>query len=211
MYGGFTMNTSKFGRRLVLWMALGDGTLNANGYLSIRHSAKQKEYLQWKHDVLKENGIGVTDLYYVDNNGYGAWEFRTKSYDFIKQYRKLLYHPSKQIGNKKILRKVETLGIFIWYLDDGSLTKYKERGKVVGNNLMINTYTSKEENQIIIDWFNENFHVSFGQNKDKGRYRLRCGTKQARIFLSIIEQYKHLVPSMAYKFDVKPNSLHGLE
>ena len=39
------MKTTKLGRNLVLWMALGDGTLNANGYLSIRHSIKQKEYL----------------------------------------------------------------------------------------------------------------------------------------------------------------------
>ena len=176
------MKTSKFGRQLVLWMALGDGTLNANGYLSIRHSQKQKEYLQWKHDILKINGISVTDLYFVPNN------------------------PSKRIGNEKVLKKIQPLGIFIWYLDDGSLTKYKERGKVVGNNLTINTYISKEENQVIIDWFNKTFNISFGQNKDKGKYRLRCGTKQARIFLSLIEKYKFLVPSMAYKFDVKPNS-----
>ena len=54
------MKTSKFGRQLVLWMALGDGTLNANGYLSIRHSDKQKEYLQWKHDILKENGLSTS-------------------------------------------------------------------------------------------------------------------------------------------------------
>ena len=54
------MKTTKLGRNLVLWMALGDGTLNANGYLSIRHSIKQKEYLEWKRKILKENGIAVS-------------------------------------------------------------------------------------------------------------------------------------------------------
>ena len=71
------MKTTKLGRNLVLWMALGDGTLNANGYLSIRHSIKQKEYLEWKRKILKENGIAVSEIYYVNNNGYGGYEFRT--------------------------------------------------------------------------------------------------------------------------------------
>ena len=125
------MKTTKLGRNLVLWMALGDGTLNANGYLSIRHSIKQKEYLEWKRKILKENGIAVSEIYYVNNNGYGGYEFRTKSYDFIRVWRRRLYKPSKKIYQKSILNSVESLGLYIWYLDHGSLTKKKENNQVV--------------------------------------------------------------------------------
>ena len=90
------MKTTKLGRNLVLWMALGDGTFNANGYLSIRHSIKQKEYLEWKRKILKENGIAVSEIYYVNNNGYGGYEFRTKSYDFIRVWRRRLLNLLKK-------------------------------------------------------------------------------------------------------------------
>lgn len=198
------MKTTKLGRNLVLWMALGDGTLNANGYLSIRHSIKQKEYLEWKRKILKENGIAVSEIYYVNNNGYGGYEFRTKSYDFIRVWRRRLYKPSKKIYQKSILNSIESLGLYIWYLDDGSLTKKKENNQVVANILYLNIQVEQNQNQIIIDWFFEKFHIKFYQNKDHKYYRLLCGTKEARKFLSIISKYKNEVPSMIYKFDIKP-------
>ena len=39
----------KEGRRIALYMGIGDGHINKNSYfLSIRHCLKQKEYLEWK-------------------------------------------------------------------------------------------------------------------------------------------------------------------
>ena len=89
---------TKESRNIVLAMALGDGYLSSSGILSIRHAVIQKEYLEWKKSILNQWGINTTELYYVDNNGYGAYELRTYTNEFIKVMRRRLYKPSKKIS-----------------------------------------------------------------------------------------------------------------
>ena len=191
-----TMKINKKSRNLVLSMALGDGYVNPKGFLSVRHSEVQKEYAEWKRQLLKSNGINVTELYTHPNNGYGAYEFRTYTHQFIKGIRKFLYTPSKNIGNRKVLNQLTPLGLAIWYMDDGGLAQKKRNGKIYANELMLNTLLSKEENQIIIDYFKEVWGINFSQCKNRGRYRLRCGTREARKFISIIKPYVEQVECM---------------
>ena len=199
-----TLKTNQEIRNLVLFMCLGDGYLNKNnGYLAMRHCVAQKDYIDWKRDLLKKN-LKVTDLYYVENNGYGAFELRTKTYKFIKTYRKILYPNNvKKIANIKILNKLTPLGLAIWYMDDGGLSQKKEGGVVTSNDLILNTHLSKEDNQIIIDYFNNRWGISFTQVKNKRQYRLRCGTREARKFLDIVRPYVSQVKSMEHKLNVK--------
>lgn len=183
-------------------MSLGDGYLhNKNGLLSIRHCLKQKDYLEWKRSLLSPS-IKCTELYRVDNNGYGAYELRTKSYKFIKLYRKILYKKGKFLS-RKVLDTLTPLGLAIWYMDDGGLSQKKRDGKIVANELMMNTHTSKENNQILIDYFKEVWDISFTQVKNRGLYRLRCGTKEARKFIGIVKPYVSQVKSMEHKLKVK--------
>ena len=86
-------------------------------------------------------------------------------------------------------------------MDDGSLCKKVRNGKIHAWDLYLNTYLTKEENQVIIDYFKEVHAISFGQVKNNGTYRLRCGTKEARKFIKLIE--KHIIPSMKYKIEMK--------
>lgn len=186
-------------------MTLGDGTLNRkNGYFAVRHCAAQLDYLQWKHDLIR-GSIKTSGIYRVSNNGYGAYELRTKSYKFMKTYRRFLYPDGcKVIHNRKLLDKLTPLGLAIWYMDDGGLSQKKNpKGYIDSNDLTLNTYLSKEANQIIIDYFKEVWDISFTQNRSKGKYRLRCGTKEARKFISIVFPYVSQVKSMAHKLNVK--------
>lgn len=195
-------------RNLILYMVFGDGYIhNKNGYLYIRHSAKQKGYLEWKRELLKKNGIKVSEVHYVKNNGYDAYEFYTRSYGFIKNIRRYMYTPKKNIAQRKQLNKLNALGLYIWYLDDGGISKVKdEHGNVKANVLMLNTMLEKEENQIIIDYFKDKWGINFRQCKNHGKYRLECGTKEARKFINILKPYINEVKCMSYKFDVKPES-----
>ncbi len=201
------MKITKDTRRLIMYMAMGDGCLhNKAGYFSVRHCLGQEEYLIWKWNLLRKH-ISVTKPYFVDNNGYGSFEFRTRSYKFIKLYRKVLYKGGSKNFSKKVLKKLTPLGLAIWYMDDGGLSQKKRDGEVVANELMINTHLSKEENQVIIDYFSETWDIHFTQCKNRGKYRLRCGTKEARKFLKIIEPYISQVKCMAHKANVKPESI----
>ena len=190
-------------KQYLLSMALGDGYINSAGYLVIRHSVRQKEYLQWKVNLLKSAGIKTTDVYDVNNNNYPGVEARTYNHDFIKVCRKILYKPSKRIAQRKVLDNLSALGIAIWYMDDGGLSIRRKNGKISSFQIMLNTCLSKEENDIIIQYFKERWNVSFYSCKNKGRYRLVCGTREGRKFLNIVAPFVQQVPCMLYKILVQ--------
>lgn len=48
------MKITKYERELLLFMALGDGHLDKRGVLSIVHCEKQKEYIEWKYNLIKK-------------------------------------------------------------------------------------------------------------------------------------------------------------
>ena len=74
MRGQYNMKITKKARHLLLFMVLGDGYIhNHCGYFSVRHSVKQKEYIEWKQRLLRKNGIKTTEVYFVSNNGYGSY------------------------------------------------------------------------------------------------------------------------------------------
>ena len=197
------MKTTKEIRDIVIFMTLGDGYLHKAGYLVIKHCEKYKDYAEWKYKILK-SGLNVKQPYYIDN-GYGAYELRTYTHNFIKLYRKIIYkNNTKTIANKRLLNKLTPLGLAIWYMDDGGLSQKKRDGKLIANELMLNTHLSKEENQVIIDYFKEVWNINFSQCKNKNQYRLRCGTKEARKFIKIIKPFVSQVPSMFHKINVIP-------
>lgn len=193
------MKITKKSRTLALGMAIGDGTINKNGYLAIRHSIKQKEYLEWKRKLLKINGFNCTEVYYCNNNGYCAYEFRTFNNKSFLSIRKLLYKNSKKSISLKALNRLTGLELAIWYMDDGSITTDSRRSV-----LTISTCVTKEENQVIIDYLNNKWDISFGQRKMKNSYALICGTKEARKFIKIVEPFLNQIECMEYKLNVKP-------
>lgn len=185
-------------------MALGDGYIAPSGYIKVRHCLAQEDYARWKRDLIRKH-VRVTECYPVDNNGYGAWEWRTRTCRFLKLYHRVLYPQGiKNKANRKILDKLTPLGLAIWYMDDGGLSQKKApSGIVKANDLMLNTHLTQADNQIIIDYFVETWGIQFTQVKNRGWYRLRCGTAEARKFISIVRPYVEQVPSMAHKLKLK--------
>ena len=104
--------------------------------------------------MLKKHGIKVSPIKRkVNNTNYVAYYASTKVYNFSKLYRKILYTPIKSYPLKQLL-KLTPLHIAIWYMDDGSLQTLKNKdGYIRGNTLTLHTNISKEENQVIIDYF----------------------------------------------------------
>ena len=185
----------------MLGMSLGDGSLQ-NGRLSITHCEAQYEYLVWKQKLLRSCGIKTREISKFNNNGHIGYKLKTDRYDFIKAIESLLYCPKKTI-TRKILDKLTPLEIAIWYMDDGGLSQKKQDGVVVANDLMLNTGLQKEENQTIIDYFLEVWGIQFTQVKNHNCYRLRCGTKEARKFISIVYPYVSQLKCFEHKLNIK--------
>lgn len=184
---------------LIAEMTIGDGNLNQKN-LSIKHCAKQKEYLEYKRNLLIKNGVECGKVRFANNNGFPSYVFNTKSYDWIKSLKEKIYTPKKTY-TVDILKKFDALGLALWYLDDGGLSQKKKNGYIHANDLIINTGLQKEENQVFIDYFKEYWDIKFTQVKNHNCYRLRCGTKEARKFINIIKDY---VPNcLNYKIAIR--------
>ena len=62
---------NKESRNLLISMLLGDGTISNNNVFKLSHGYKQKEYLEWKINLLNEYGVKNNGLKeYVSTKGY---------------------------------------------------------------------------------------------------------------------------------------------
>ena len=197
-------------KSLLIAMCIGDGHLTSqksyNKYHSsirITHSEKQIELITLKRDLLHSILGGKSPkIEKFNNSGYPGLKF-SKGSKYFRVLRKWLYPNGTKKISRFLLNKLELEGIAIWYMDDGGLSAKRRNGKVYAYELFLNTHISKEENQIIIDYFKEVWDIQFQQVKNKGSYRLRMGTYEIRKFIPLIQ--KHIIPSMQYKITMDYN------
>lgn len=199
---------NKESRNLLIAMLLGDGTISNNYVFKLSHGYKQKEYLEWKINLLNEYGIKNNGLKeYTSKCGYNVdkivYYSQIKVIPFIKLLRRIVYTPYKNYSSRKLLNRLNPLGIAIWYMDDGHINIRKTGNKIHGFYIKIATCLSKEYNQIIIDYFKEVWNISFYQFKEgkpgKNTYSLCCGTQEGMKFIELIKPYVESCPSMLYK------------
>lgn len=198
------MKFNRDSRNALLSTILGDGYLDKNGTGGILHCAAQKDYLEWKRLYLKSSGVPCGDITYKNNNGFPAYRLYINVSRWGKLLHRILYRGGyKNIYQRKILNRLDPVHLAIWYMDDGGLSQKKRNGVVYANELIINTHTTRENNQVVIDYFSDVWGVSFTQVKNRGHNRLRCGTSEARKFLNVVREYVCQIPSMAHKLNIK--------
>ena len=196
---------NKESRNLLIGLLLGDGTISNNYVFKLSHSETQRDYLEWKINLLKKYGIRTNGIKeYISNSGYNIG--KTVLYTqltiipFIKVLRKIFYKPKKVLGNRKLLNRLSAQEIAIWYMDDGCINIRKSNNKIHGFYIRIATCLPKEELQIIIDYFKEVWNISFYKiSEGKNTYSLCCGTKEGIKFINIVRPYVLQVPSMIHK------------
>lgn len=199
---------TKESRNLLIALLIGDGTIQNNNVFKIAHCEQQKDYLEWKIAQLKDAGIRNSGLKsYISSSGYnkGKTVLYTKLniIPFIKVLHRVFYKPTKIIGNRKLLNRLDAKGIAIWYMDDGHINIRKDKtGRPMGFYIKIATCLPKKEVQIIIDYFKEVWNINFytfheGNKEDS--YSICCGTKEGLKFIEIIKPYVSQVPSMIHK------------
>ena len=133
---------------ILIGMALGDGYITKHGNLVVKHSTKQMEYLNYKRQILIDNGFKFgKDLWYPPT-GYGvnpSVGFRTSSTSLGKRIRQLLYP-----NGKKVVPDDVRITPFMWailYQDDGRQNKsnhyniYVDGEKIKRDAVWVNRYT----------------------------------------------------------------------
>ena len=198
---------TKESRNLLIALLLGDGTISNNNVFKLSHCKEQRDYLEWKIEQLKNAGLRNNGLKeYISAKGYNigkkVYYTQLNIIPFIKVLRRVFYKPYKKLGNRKLLNRLDAKGIAIWYMDDGHINYRKTNGKVHGFYIKIATCISKEELQIIIDYFKEVWDIEFymfHEGKKENSYSLCCGTKEGIKFINIVKPYVEQVPSMIHK------------
>lgn len=186
-------------KQLLIGSLLGDGCFcsvggkTKNMCLSIAHSDKQKEYLEYKWEILRKYDL-VSPIveYHINNARYSrelvGYRFKSKLHPIFTNVR-LKYYDSN--GHKRIFKEfvedIDALGLAIWYMDDGFVTK---------NSCILSTCSfTLEEQSLLADILLKKFDLHFTVGKHDNSMYLRAGD-----FTKFVELIKdHIIPSMQYK------------
>ena len=198
---------TKTSRNLLIGLLLGDGTISNNYVFKLTHCEAQKDYLEWKINLLKEAGIRNNGIKsYIKTRGYNTgvpvYYTQLNIIPFVKVLRRVVYKEKKIIGNRKLLNRLSTREIAIWYMDNGHINIRKKKDKIIGFYIKISTCEPKEEVQTIIDYFKEVWNINFymfHEGKKEDSYSLCCGTKEGLKFIELVKPYVLQVPSMIHK------------
>lgn len=189
------LTLSEYQKAVVIGIILGDGNLSKNwsgtNYrLTVSHSIKQKDYLFWKYNVLKE-WILTEPRYYEKHQSI---TFRTISHPELTVLRNIFYRNNKKIIPENIKDFLENpMTIAVWFMDDGNIRK--NSGKIYGYYLNTQSFT-KKENIILANIFKDNFGIKCLVIKNHEKYRLYVSSDREKFF-HLIKEF--LIKSMKYK------------
>jgi hypothetical protein len=194
--------SSKTERRGILCgMLLGNAGRCRNNFY-IQHSTKQLSYVLFKKKLLEDiTGKAVNSRSWLTKEGYELIRIEPRLSPLTRVMVKRCYKNNSKTISQDVLRYLTLQGIAIWFMDDGAKSFKKRDGRIRAVEVTLNTYLSKEENEVIIAYFEEKWGVKWGLNKSKNNFRLRMGTREARKFFSLIEPY--ILPSIKYKVDLQ--------
>lgn len=212
------MKFTQIDKAIMIGLLLGDGYVNEKGRVEISHCIQQKDYCIYKakllHSVCGGKDIKVHEYKRIrsilkdgrqwKNNTFTVVSFKKQSKSFL-YFRDLLYHDKRKKITNEILNMLLPISIALWWLDDGSLVRKKQKDGGDGSYiLMLYTYLPKEQNELIQKYFLEKYNMKWNvvpaNIHKENQYMLRCGQTEGRKFLSIIRDIViQKIPSMQYK------------
>ena len=195
---------SSLQRSFIVGSLLGDGTMRlgkkaANANFKVEHGLKQKEYVFWKYEILKDwvyTAPKMSVRYDKANTAYPkSWWFRTIRHPILTEiydrfYTRDGYRVGRKIVPQDIAKCIDDLALAVWIMDDGNYAR---------GNINISTYSfTLPEIELLRCMMDKNFSVdiNYYRDRDKG-YRMYCNKKETKKIIRIIHPY--IVPSMMYK------------
>ena len=172
--------------QLIYGSYLGDGhlsyTSNNRLRLKIIHCEKQKEYCLWK-----ANMMNINELTYIEKNGYSkksAYTFQSKIFDLDNEIPK-----NTKIVPNWLLDKIDEKGIAIWFMDNGSVSRYKNND-ISSITIHSNNYDEEIHIKFINKFKNYDIDCSYSKVKEK-YYCLKFNKVNSLKLLNLITPYIH--------------------
>ena len=167
---------------------LGDGSLRRkkNTLLEINHSYKQKTYVFWLYDRLK-NIVKTPPKLKINGLNRLSYRFTTQSLSDLNAFYAKFYTAS---GEKIVPDDLNLngLSLAVWLMDDGSKSR---------NSIYLNTQQFSVKDQKKLISFLYPFGIKATLNKDKKYYRLRISCDTVPTFKKLVTEY--ILQDMRYK------------
>lgn len=172
--------------------------------LRFGHSLHQKKYADYKASLFEKLGYHPYSSVYelkkphVDGTPCMQYMIGINMKHDIDLIIKEMYNGNKKVVTMSVLKKLTPLGIALWVMDDGCLSFGKKEGVVHCRRFFLNTQGfSKEENEVIKEWFLETYNIRCSLVKNKEHYRLYFNASEYQKLVEIISPY--ICESMHYK------------
>lgn len=194
---------SKEENDLIIGSLLGDASIRKRDRTSsfrVSHSNKQREYFEWKINLLKN--FGVSELSenkrLIKGRFLNMVNFATETHFVFNYYRKLFYQNGRKAVTKEILNQINPNSLAVWICDDGSYDN--SQGYIV---LCTNAF-SLEEHELMKKFFSEKFGLNPTIGFRDGKYYyLRFKQEDSKELINIIKPY--IPKSMLYKIGEEKN------
>lgn len=214
-------------RSIVLSMILGDGSIawsknynSSTGYLEMKHSAAQADWLVWKTQRLEEVFEKPITIHqsgsYVDTYKKVYPQVRSKlGMKRFRSWRKIFYKNNKK-NLAPILQFIQnpTFAMMIWLGDDGGIRTQRIKSKDPQSERKFdgfNIYTCDqylEDIEKCKEWINLHFNVKcktyIHRTKWKGQLKeypiVKINKTDSIKIWSVIRETLLSIPSMAHKF-----------
>ena len=201
---GSQRKLSQYQKEILLGLILGDGTLEKNGKnvrLRVEHGIKQKDYLWWKYEKLKEFTKSPPRMVKVRDKRTGKenikWHFSTVCLPELNEYREKFYKKDRKKVPKDIEKYlVSPLSLAVWFMDDG----YKRNDCQA---FRFNTDCFPLSDQYLLrKCLKRNFNLSVRIHKKNNAWNLYIPASESEKLVKLVKPYLHA--SFSYKISLAP-------
>jgi len=187
---------TQFQKSVVIGSILGDGYLRRikgrkDAFLEVNHSIKQKEYVVWKYNVLK-NVAGGFPKARRGNGTRVAYRFYTKQLSDMTELMQHFYQ--EKIKIIPIGLELNPVILAVWFMDDGSMCRETD--------IYLNTQQFDVKDQVRLLRILKDCGLEGRLNRDKKYHRIRFLKSSIPRLQKIIGPY--IIPSMHYKLSYDP-------
>ena len=200
----------------IIGTLIADGSIsysrrNSKGSVEITHTSRNLDYLKFKKEIFEIiDGVKCNikpKNKITENKTYELFRLTTNNHDLFSTYRDKMYVKESDKRRKLLIKdhleKMSDLGLFLLYLDDGTMRVryYDGTDRIREIKLLLCLDSFKLEELVMMkNWFVERYNIQPNINKHGNGYRLVFSTQKTKDFLNIISKYQDFVPSMKYKF-----------
>ena len=133
-----------------------------DAFLEINHALSQREYVEWKYDVLENISAGAPKVR-KSNGSRQAIRFHTRQSPELAKLYHWFYNNKTKIITQDL--KLDPTMLAVWFMDDGSRCRESD--------VYLNTQQFNTESQLILLQALAELGLNATLNKDKEYQRIR--------------------------------------